>query len=191
MSYKTYITEALVCASKVQNTSDKSFLLFTREVGMLYALAKSVREERSKQRFALQECSHARITLIRGKQSWRITGAEALTNYYATAETREARALTRDVIRLLRRLVHGEEPQAALFDEVIDTLRVKTSGKESSRTLLFSLRALHVLGYIAPDESLVALLDHSLPYEERLQILETNEKDIKTRVSHALTESHL
>lgn len=55
---------------------------------MLYASAKSVREERSKQRYALQEFSHARVTLVRGRSGWKVTGAEAIADLYALAETR-------------------------------------------------------------------------------------------------------
>ena len=88
MAYQTYITEAIVCGSYDSNTSDRSFLLFAREAGMIYAHAKSVREERSKQRYALQVCSHVRVTLIRGKSGWKIAGVEPQQNLYALATTR-------------------------------------------------------------------------------------------------------
>ena len=45
MSYQTYITEALIVGSFDSNTADKSYLLFTKSAGMLYASARSVREE--------------------------------------------------------------------------------------------------------------------------------------------------
>ena len=52
MAYVTYTTLALVCGTFDQKTSDRSYMLFTREAGMLFASARSVREERSKQRYA-------------------------------------------------------------------------------------------------------------------------------------------
>ncbi|MEX2341217.1 MAG: recombination protein O N-terminal domain-containing protein, partial [Candidatus Paceibacterota bacterium] len=82
MSYKTYTTEAIVCGSRVNNTSDKSFLLFTKDAGMLWAAAKSVREERSRQRFALQDFSLIRASLIKGKSGWRIGSVESDRNYF-------------------------------------------------------------------------------------------------------------
>ena len=88
MAYQTYITEALVCGSIDNHSADRSFLLFTREAGMVYAHAKSVREERSKQRYALQVCSHIRATLIRGKSDWKIAGVDPLQNFYAQTTTR-------------------------------------------------------------------------------------------------------
>ena len=108
MAYQTYITDALVCGSMVHNTSDRSYLLFAREAGMVWALAKSVREERSKQRYALQEFSHIRATLIRGKNTWRVAGVEPHDNFYFKAANRDARNFIRSVVLLLRRVMHGE-----------------------------------------------------------------------------------
>ena len=70
MSYQTYITDAVVVGSYASNTADKSYLLFTKRAGMLYATARSVREERSKQRYALQDFSHITVTLVKGKGGW-------------------------------------------------------------------------------------------------------------------------
>jgi DNA repair protein RecO len=151
MSYKTYITEALVCGSRTSNTSDKSYLLFTRDAGMLYASAKSVREERSKHRYGLQEFSYIRVTLVQGKSGWKVTGVEPLFNVYALQTTREARALVRNTIRLLRRLIHGEAPHEALYNEVAEVLTQSHAGNEAALEEVFTLRTLFLLGYIAPD----------------------------------------
>lgn len=150
MAYRTYITDALVCGSRAQHTSDKSYLLFTREAGMLYAAAKSVREERSKQRFALQEFSYLRATLIHGKSGWRVAGTEPTCNVYAVQRTREARALVRNTIKLLRRFLQGETSHTALFDEVKVVLTEPGSGNELAREEVLTIRILHALGYIAP-----------------------------------------
>ena len=119
MTYQTYITEAVVCGSFDSNTADRSYLLFTKEAGMVYANARSVREERSKQRYALQECSHIRVTLIRGKSGWKIAGVEPIQNLYSVTESREARTLLRNTLRLLRRVIHGETVYGNVFDDVI------------------------------------------------------------------------
>jgi recombinational DNA repair protein (RecF pathway) len=153
MAYKTYITEALVCGSRTQNTSDKSYLLFTREAGMLYAAAKSVREERSKQRFALQEFSQFRATLVHGKAGWRITGAEPIMNLYSLQSTREARTLIRNIIRTLRRLLHGEVAHPAIFDETIELLTLPQAELFVEREEVLTIRILHSLGYIGTESA--------------------------------------
>ncbi len=191
MSYKTYITDALVCGARTSNTSDKSFLLFTREAGMLYASAKSVREERSKHRYALQEFSIIRATLVHGKAGWRVTGAEALMNVYAIQSSREARALVRNVIRLLRRLIHGEVPHELLYDEVITILRKEHSENEAAVEEVLTLRVLNMLGYIAPTEDIESLFS---PSDIHLLAKQLDPKMAHVReaiIKKALHESHL
>ena len=63
MSYQTYTTEALVCGTYDRNTADRSYRLFARELGMLFADARSVRLEKSRQRMALSDFSLVRVSL--------------------------------------------------------------------------------------------------------------------------------
>ena len=191
MSYKTYITEAFVCGSRANNTSDKSYLLFTREAGMLYASAKSVREERSKQRYSLQEFSYIRVTLVHGKSGWRVTGAEPISNIYANQSTRQARALVRNIIRLLRRLIQGEFPNQALFDEAKGILLRMHSGNEEGIEKVLTLRILHSLGYIAPVESLQHIFTESDIDTVVATLSPVLEAECEKVIEYALLESHL
>ena len=164
MSYKTYTTEAIVCGSRANNTSDKSFLLFTREAGMLWATARSVREEKSKQRFALQDFSLIRVSLVRGKSGWRVGSVEGIRNYFIDASSsKSARGAVTSIVRLLRQFLRGESAHMELFVdtktaldlvcfETMDPLRISE---------VFSLRALHKLGYVADSEALSLYLSSS------------------------------
>lgn len=190
MAYPTYITDAIVCGSVVSRTSDRFFLLFTREAGMVYAYAKSVREERSKQRYALQECSYIRATLVRGKSGWRIAGVEPLRDLYATAETRQARALLRNLVLLMRRVMQGEVAQPKVFDDVLFACMHASEYPVSTLGLVITLRVLHFLGYVAPNVAYNNLLTCTLT-PEVLSFSGENEKEIKKAVHQALTESHL
>lgn len=153
MSYKTYITEALVCGSTASNTSDKSYLLFTKDAGMLWANARSVREERSKQRYALQDFSRIRVSLVKGKSGWRIGSVEAHGNSFMRADSRSERGLINYVVTQLRRYVHGEIPLPQLYDDTLELLSVAQdeTTKRVKLEQLFSLRLLAVLGYVAID----------------------------------------
>ncbi len=191
MAYQTYITEALICGSRASNTSDRSYLLFTREAGMLYAAAKSVREERSKQRFALQEFSHVRATLIHGKAGWRVAGVEPIACLYAQADTREARTFIRNIVRLLRRTMHGETPHPRMFDDVLRALMHLQGGEFEQRELILALRVLDVLGYIAPNPSYAALLAQNDIAESAQAMAPDLCEIVKQTIDHALTESQL
>ena len=131
---------------------------------MLWATARSVREEKSKQRHALQEFSRVRVSLVRGRSGWRVGSVEAVANYYAAAPTREARGAATSIIRLLRQFLHGEEPQPVVFAESIAALERTASATTNEAVCivdLFRLRFLHQLGYIAPAVSFDALLSPS------------------------------
>ena len=161
MSYVTYTTEALVCGSYEQNIADKSFLLFTREAGMLFATARSVRAEGSKQRYALQEFSQIRVSLIKGKQGWRVGSVEAVKNDFSAVTTREARASIIRLYKLLRRFIRGEEASVELYDFVIEAL-AKIADESVNRKLLdlyIHCRVLLLLGYVDPQQLPPELVD--------------------------------
>ena len=155
MSYAVYTTEALVCGNYNNRTADKSYLLFTKDAGMLYATAQSVREERSKQRYALQDFSFVRLSLVRGKSGWRIGSAEIESNLYHQALNRDARIAIIRVIKLIRQFVRGEDPLLPVFKDLKDALVAicRESGREAVVADIFGLRLLSQLGYIRSDES--------------------------------------
>lgn len=150
MSYATYTTDALVCGAYDRNTADRSYLLFTREAGMLYADAKSVREERSKQRYALQEFSQVRISLIKGKHTWKVGSVETLHNDYSEAASREARGSVVRIYKTLRRYIRGEEAARELFDYVrsaLSLLRGELTKRELTERIV-EANVLWRLGYV-------------------------------------------
>lgn len=171
MSYKTYTTPAIVVGSRANNTSDKGFLLFTRDAGMLWAGAKSVREEKSRQRFALQDFSLVKVSLVRGKSGWRIGSVECDRNYLSEiggVDARSARATVTAIIRLIRQFLHGEVSTPEIF---ADTQTVLSLAKEvvdetDTRVLdIFTFRFLHRLGYIAADSVLLEYITSERWYE--------------------------
>ena len=193
MSYKTYTTEALVCGSVVSNTSDKSYLLFSKEAGMVWASARSVREEKSKQRYAMQDFSHIRVSLIKGKSGWRIGSAEALGNAFMQVETRRQRGLINFVVAQLRRYVHGEIPLERVYDDAF--LLVTESAQFEAQSILaqqlFLVRLLSELGYIAPTTSWVAIVDANSMQTAVSLYSADMEKDIAKAIKAGIEASHL
>jgi len=150
MAYVTYTTKALVCGTFKRNTSDSSYLLFTREAGMLYADARSVREEKSRQRYALQDFSLIKVSLIKGKRGWKIGSVNCLSNFYQEAEDKSARGSVVSIFRLLRRFLRGEEPAKELFDLSHSGLEIlkKTIVEREFVESVIKLKILTNLGYV-------------------------------------------
>lgn len=191
MAYKTYITEALVCGSLHRNTYDRSFLLFTREAGMVWASARSVRKEKSKQRYALQEFSHIRASLVSGKAGWRVAGVESFNNLYFFAETRKARGLVRNTVRLLRRTIHGEGYTTRLFDDVLFSLARCNEFDQEKLEQVLALRVLHDLGYVSPSDAYSHVLEQTYAYEALTELGADEIQACQTAIEHALLNSQL
>src|SRR3989338_1991957 len=173
--YRVYTTKALVCGAFDNMTADKTVQLFTRDAGMLYAASKSVREERSKQRYSLTEFSILTVSMIRGKSGWRITGVEPFLNVFTPLTTREQRAFVRNCVRFLKRMVRGEESAAPLFDLITEAL-IRTTETENLARAEQELmhRACVVLGY--------------LPHKNMEELTDT---ELARDIAKALTASHL
>ncbi len=161
MSYATYTTDAIVCGTFDRNTADRSYRLFTRELGMLWADARSVRLEKSKQRFGLSDFSLSRISLVRGKTGWKIGSVTPLCNYYHDAVDQSARGSVVIQFRVLRRYLQGEESQAQLFDFASSSLKMLSSVVDEREFVdqAVTLRILAELGYVAKPHIPVELLE--------------------------------
>lgn len=194
MSYQTYITEALIVGSFDSNTADKSYLLFTKSAGMLYASARSVREERSRQRFALQDFGHITVSLIKGKTGWRIGSVQSEGNFFAQAPNRAGRGSIVRISKFLRRFVAGEEPHPELYDEIMFALNYLQKDSSSNRVLIEEImvaRLLYRLGYIASTPAIITILVSDLQ-----TVLENGATDslltqLKAVTASAMSASHL
>lgn len=190
MAYQTYITEAIVCGSKHSMTSDRAYLLFTKDAGMLWATARSVRLEKSKQRYALQDFSIIRVSLVKGKGGWRAGSVEAVGNPFMEALSRQARGGVHSAMMLLRRFVHGEEVNTSLYSDTVLALTcmsVAEGGDIADLQDIFTLRLLHSLGYIAPRAVYEALLTDTDPWSVPVPV----PPEAHQAIEKALTASHL
>lgn len=138
MSIEKYTTPAIVIDSFEQGEHDMVYRLFTREFGMLLAHAKSVRKLESKLRAHVVPRSVSLVTLVHGREVWRLVGAQE--------ESRPVN-LIEEVAHLLRRFVRGEGAHKALFDRLLAFMREAPSFDERKARLLLYYIALVDLGY--------------------------------------------
>lgn len=149
--YATYTTNALVCGTYRKNTADATYALFTADSGMIYATARSVREERSRQRYALQDFSLVRISLVRGKSGWRIGSVESLQNFYRHAPDQSTRRAVVYIIKLLRRFVpsEGALPEVFLVTQMVFDRLIAQPADAGWLQLRYELWLLTTLGYVS------------------------------------------
>lgn len=160
--YSIITTETIVIRSRNSGENGRIFSLFCRELGLLKAHAQGVRKANSKLRSHLTDFSLNKVSLVRGKNFWRLTGATAEKNYFQIFKLAPSKLKTAaNIVHLLERLLHGEEKNENLFDLVkdgFDFLAELPMEKES--ILAFEtalvLRILHRLGYLGKHHDIIS-----------------------------------
>ncbi len=159
MSYQIYTTEALIL-KRIPYDANVSYLLFTKDFGLISALATGVRKSESKLRYALQEYSLCQVSLVKGKSTWRITSASLEKNVYMHAEVVQAKNVIARICTQVIRLVAGQEKDEQLFDTVVTGLRELSSASSEaivSLEILIMLRMLHLLGYVSDIDTSICI----------------------------------
>ncbi len=138
MAIEKYTTPAIVIESFDQGEHDRVYKLFTREFGMVMAHAKSIRKLESKLRAHVLPRSVSLVTLVQGREVWRLVGAEEKDNMGN---------MVYDVSQIIRRFIRGEGAHKTLYDRLIDFFVVeKTLDRQKSRLLIYYI-ILVELGY--------------------------------------------
>ncbi|PIP55530.1 MAG: hypothetical protein COX06_02665, partial [Candidatus Zambryskibacteria bacterium CG22_combo_CG10-13_8_21_14_all_42_17] len=115
MSYHIYTTKGVILGERSIREADRVYSILTRDFGLLKVTAMGVRKESSKLRGSLEPFSLSNISLVRGKEYWRITSAVVIKNISASS------AIARPLVLVLR-LVQGEAPNPELFDAVEEAI---------------------------------------------------------------------
>ncbi len=118
MSYYIYQTEGIIIDKKDAGEADRIFGILTRDFGRITALAQGVRYLKSKLRHNLNTFSYSRFGLVIGRDFWRIIDTEELNDWYNIRRSPEKLSAVSEIAGLLNRMVKGEQPDIALWEEV-------------------------------------------------------------------------
>jgi len=188
-----YHTEGIILGSGNFGETGKYYSIFTRDLGMIFASAQGVRKMSSKLRFVLQDFSYLKIDLIKGKDFWKITSASK-TNKLEKLSEPEIFEVFVNISKLLKRLLMGEDPNKALFMDLLKGLFIleksKTIDELRNIEAIIVLRILNNLGYIGGDEILKDFIRS--PFEEDLVFkVSKSRAKILNHINKALKETHL
>lgn len=151
MAYRIHHVEGIVLGSEESAEFDKTLVVYTREYGLVYINAKSIRRPASKRRFAVQLYARARLDLVHGKRGWILASAQTVdTHRELWLHPSRARVFA-EAIEFLKRLVRGPEPAPELYDDLISfceyLARAEKAPVCAAIGMLFMVRALSKLGY--------------------------------------------
>jgi DNA repair protein RecO len=125
VSYHIYTTKGLVLSERPLKEADRIYSILTRDLGLVRASATGVRKESSKLRGALEPFALSSVSLVRGKDFWRLTSSELLQKLPGTE------GLARP-FALLEKLVQGESAHPELFDAIETAIRGENGDKRDN-----------------------------------------------------------
>lgn len=177
-----YQTEALVLARYPLKEAGALTTLLTKDFGIVAARAEGVKRSGAKLAHALQTLTHSRVTLVRGKEGWRLTGATLQEDCFSVL-TRAARLRAARICSLLIRFSGPDAPDARVFEEYslfLSSLTRASDEEQDAAETLMALRLLSYLGFDAGTQVPVGYTETSLSYaqEHRKELIERINKGI-------------
>lgn len=189
-----YHTEGIILGSKNFGEADKIFYIYTKELGMVYAVATGIRKLSSKLRFVLQDYMHVNVDLVRGRDIWRVTTASKSGKTFLFKEKTEQLKVVAQISLLCRRLLAGEEVNEKLFMDLSQgfSMVYYADSKDAlvNAEIVVVLKLLSNLGYIRENKWTEGLLN--FPFDnEILAEVEKSKPNILREINQALRETHM
>lgn len=179
-----YVTEAIVLQRAPLAEAASLVTLLTSEFGLVRARAEGLRKQGAKLAHALQTLDACTVTLVRGKEAWRLSGA-LLDEHWFSRLDRESRLRAGRVSGLLLRLVHGEASDPRLFALFARFLALLPDLPEESRDTLEIETALRMLALLGLDAGPLPEIDAYEPLGEE------ERRALVTRVNRGILASGL
>jgi DNA repair protein RecO len=188
-----YSTRALVLARTPSGEESITASLLTEDFGLIRARSQGARKGSAKMSAGMQTLSASDVTLLRGKDVWRMAGA-VLEKNWARELDGAARKRAARVLELADRLIRGEHSDPELFLILSSFLRAlpeRTEEEQDAAEMLAVLRMLHALGVDAGDTYGEADDYTSGTPESALERALTDRTVLITRINHGISESGL
>jgi len=199
MSYHLYKTEAFVLDERPFGEANKVFYLLTPDLGLVTASAQGIRLLKSKLRYYLSRYAHLKITLVRGKETWRLVGAEKAEGCENIYQDHGKLDLVARVFLLLKQFIQGEGRIPGLFEDLklslayLDSLELENAKAEVSRgwELTLVLRILHRLGYIKDDPKLRSFIVFREWSKDMPKLAAADQGFLVRAINDAIAASHI
>ena len=190
-----YTTKAIIIKSFPIGEANKYYFLLTEDLGFVKASAQSVRADKSKLKGHLQDFCFVSISLVKGKDIWRITSVETIEHGDFINDINKLIAI-KNIFSLLMRLLHGEEKNEPLFYSVESFYNFLLKNKLSLENIknletITVLRILYHLGYFKKSFDLSDFVkDYELSVKT-LDFFDDKKKMAILDINNALNETHL
>ena len=195
MSHTKHHTDAYVLGGINTGEADKFLWLYTREFGLVGVQTKSLRKVSSKQRFALQDYSFSHVSLVKGRNLWRLTNVSPGENLYQKYIGDQKLGFIIGLFSLVKRLIQGEEKDREVFsllEEAMVAIDKVSNNMIKDFEKLVYLRVLFLLGYIDDDVSIKFLIEDLFDFSDaRIASIEGESEKLQKLIDKALLQSQL
>ncbi len=153
MSHTVYSTDAVVLSRVCTGEADVTVWLLTRELGIIVARAQSARKANAKMSAYLQTFACLKVSLVRGRHLWRITGTEHMsTNSDTNTLNTDALRVFARISAFIRRMtITDTQSTLDLFDTILKARQeLATSGCNINTVEVITMaEILTKLGYMS------------------------------------------
>lgn len=205
MSYTIFTTDSFIVKAEPTRDADVSLLLFTEQFGLLHAVAKSARQVKSKLRPSLQSLSFSSMSLVKGREVWRVTSAKKHISLHDKRLPITYKSMLARILLFVERFCPRETSEQQIFENLKDLSGFifkreadkKTAGTANAEIiesieLIFAIKTLFELGYVTLIPEIEDCIRKTLS-EEIIQSVSQPElrKKIRQIVEKGMAESHL
>lgn len=200
MAYRIYTTDSFVIKNSPSKDADVSLLLFTEQFGLLYAAAKSARAGMSKLKASLQTTNFSSISMVKGREVWRITNAKKHIALYDKRIPPELRICFVHLLEYIARFCPKEVPESEIFSDLksmaafifLEFALLQSPEYIFACEQWFLLRLLYNLGYIQSTDTVYQILMQTISHEQLSHLVdESVSQEVKKVIEHAIAQSHL
>lgn len=163
MSYHIHTTDAFVLSLLPRSEGSAQVELLTRDFGFLFAHAQGLRELKSKLRYHVTPYALVHVSLVRGRELWRLTGGVNLTRFDRLSPLKRDPLLR--MMALARSLSVPDDPHTNYFEllqEAVDLSATVSDELVVPFELLTTLALIESAGFLGGDERVGPLLGRPL-----------------------------
>ncbi len=151
MSHHRYETKGFILGRRPYGESALILSVLSRDFGVVPVLAQGARDEYSKHRMSLMVAKPLEISLVRGREWWRLVGIRCED---PTGMIPAKQKLLERLATIIRHYVHGELSQPELFEVFTEAWNLPDNHFDDADKLLtieclLVARLLSVLGYLS------------------------------------------
>ncbi len=174
---------------------NKLYFLFTKDFGLIFATAQGIRLEKSKLKGHLQDLNISNVSLVKGKDFWRIVSSD-LVKAPKFLKSQDKTQIVKNIFALLLRLVAGEEKNEQLFRTIekfydfISEQEILDADFKNIESLTV-LRTLYDLGYFKKHAELAEFAEGNEISNAILQKFDLKRKIAVLEINSALKHTQL